>query len=348
MAGKPASFFKCVGLKQEEVMATFHYGGALRSLAHQLVSSSLDTLPPAGPQAEGGSSSGVPPATLPPPGPPFPPPSLQAAAAGATFQASGSFRDAAGSSDPGVTAGLAEASTLLRKAAGVYQWLAQSGCPRIMHEILPERPAELLSGMSLCLQSACQAEAQAITAHRAGQRCTSPATTAALHEGAAELFDEAARALTANTGESASAAGVAVHEDEAQLEWAAAGVFNTVSDRLRRYLALSASLQHVCAYKSLSDDLRLKGQAGQGEACCVEASRICDSCVSVAGSDPLWRALLAQHLGALDAFRLACERDRVNITYQTVSRTTPAMVGPKILATPIPYIPTPTESAALG
>lgn len=54
--------------------------------------------------------------------------------------------------------------------------------------------------MSLCLQSACQAEAQAITAHRAGQRCTTPATTAALHEGAAELFDEASRALKANAG----------------------------------------------------------------------------------------------------------------------------------------------------
>lgn len=82
------------------------------------------------------------------------------------------------------------------------------------------RPAELLSGMSLCLQSACQAEAQAITAHRAGQRCTSPATTAALHEGAAELFDEAARALKTNTGESASAAEVEVYDH--QFDWVAA------------------------------------------------------------------------------------------------------------------------------
>ncbi|MEW5317911.1 MAG: hypothetical protein WDW38_009173 [Sanguina aurantia] len=249
MAGKPASFFKCVGLKQEEVMVA-----------------------PAAKLGEAASHN-------------------------------------LGVEDSSRSRSKPLPKLLRRPLSSPHS----APAPALMTS--QGLPAELLSGMSLCLQSACQAEAQAITAHRAGQRRTSPATTAALHEGAAELFDEAARALKNNTGESESASAAKKSMIISQ--------FNTVSDRLRRYLALSSSLQH-------------------------EASHICDSCVSVAGSDPLWRALLAQHLGALDAFRLACERDRVNITYQTVSRTTPAMVGPKILATPIPYIPTPTESAALG
>lgn len=72
----------------------------------------------------------------------------------------------------------------------------------------------------------CLAEAQSVTAHRAGQRGSPAGLVAGLWVGAWELWENAAKTLKENTGD-----------------------FNTVSDRLRRFLAISGALARARALR---------------------------------------------------------------------------------------------------
>lgn len=44
--------------------------------------------------------------------------------------------------------------------------------------------------MSSCMRLLCLAEAQAVIAHRAGQRGSKPSVTSALHLGSSDLFEQ--------------------------------------------------------------------------------------------------------------------------------------------------------------
>lgn len=47
------------------------------------------------------------------------------------------------------------------------------------------------------------------------------------------------------------------------------GELKSVSDHLRRFLAISAALQRSKSQQWWADELRQQGQAGQGEGCCM-------------------------------------------------------------------------------
>ncbi len=55
--------------------------------------------------------------------------------------------------------------------------------------------------MSSCMNLVCLAEAQALTAHRAGQKGTKASVTSSLHLGSSSLFEQAAKVLREQVGE---------------------------------------------------------------------------------------------------------------------------------------------------
>ncbi len=101
---------------------------------------------------------------------------------------------------------------LLARPCGVLPWLCSRLLPlQALTDVLCppaelcRRPAELCSGMASCMQQICLGEAQAVVCHRAEERGTSAATLAALHMGASDLFEAAAKALKEHTGERCAA-----------------------------------------------------------------------------------------------------------------------------------------------
>lgn len=76
----------------------------------------------------------------------------------------------------------------------------------VQHNCIPKlslpccRPAELVAGMSACLEKMCIAEAQALTALRAEQKGNSNGVIASLHVGASDMFETASKILKQNTG----------------------------------------------------------------------------------------------------------------------------------------------------
>ncbi|KAG1655673.1 hypothetical protein FOA52_011801 [Chlamydomonas sp. UWO 241] len=288
LAGRPTQFGKVVGLPQEACMAANAMAAAMRCGAYMLSEAAA-----AGPSGEGVSGAPLPAAAI--------------AAAAAAHAAVG----------PG-SGPLAEAATLLRKAAGVHAWLAEDALLRVMNNLAADRPVELIAPMATCLSRVCLAEAQAVTAHRAGQRGTSPGTTAALHLGAAHMFEEAARGL---------------RERAADL--------GSVSDKLRRFLAISASLQRARAQRWWGLELLGQGEAGVGEGCCLEAAAAVTQCMVVAEGEEAWKRVLAMELEEVEGFRKRIEKDRAGVYYQSVVQRPDKSLPPsaKVLVTAVPYIP---------
>lgn len=185
---------------------------------------------------------------------------------------------------------LPDAAAALRTAAGVYACLADKLLPPLKLQLPADRPAELLASMARCMQHLCLGDAQAITAHRAWQRRTSPAVVASLYVAASDLYEQSAKVLRDNTCD-----------------------YNTVSERLRRVIAMSASLSQARAYKHVGQEFSVKEQPGLGEAACVHAISLLQSCGLLAEADGAWRELLKAEMqvrGGLEkcaSLRLPCK-----------------------------------------
>jgi hypothetical protein len=82
------------------------------------------------------------------------------------------------------------------QAAGVYDYLAEVMLPPLFASLKGDRPAEIMARLSNVMCQLCLAEAQALTAFRAGQRSSSSGSlVASLHAGAAELYEKAAKVV---------------------------------------------------------------------------------------------------------------------------------------------------------
>lgn len=84
--------------------------------------------------------------------------------------------------------------------AGIFEFLNQTLLPPMRHSLPGERPAELSASMSGCMQHICIAQAQTVAAYRAELKGSSPGTLAALHSGASDELELAAKTLKLGTG----------------------------------------------------------------------------------------------------------------------------------------------------
>ncbi|DBB10715.1 TPA: hypothetical protein ACH3X3_007207 [Trebouxia sp. C0006] len=120
------------------------------------------------------------------------------------------------------------AAGLFRRAAGVYEYAADEYVDQLTSPRQADRPAELRQGMPSVLSKLALGQAQAITAHRAQVKGTSPAVLASLYCGAVGLFEEAAHQIRSN-------------DDLKQ-----------ASECLRKALALSSSYNTVKAWQAMA------------------------------------------------------------------------------------------------
>lgn len=133
------------------------------------------------------------------------------------------------------------------------------------------RPAELVPAMSECMGKVCLAEAQCLVAFRAHEKRNSISVITALHTGASDLFEEASLVLKEHTGN-----------------------FNYLSDKFRRFIALSSSLEQIRAFQQLAIHHRTQEEVGRAVGFCQRALSLLETCFIVAEDDLVWKGIIQE------------------------------------------------------
>ncbi|KAL3369844.1 hypothetical protein AABB24_007065 [Solanum stoloniferum] len=133
---------------------------------------------------------------------------------------------------------LVQSATILRKAAGIYQHLAQVVLPCLQPELVPERPPEALISVSAATTLVCLAEAQAVTVKKAEQKGNTGGLLAKLHYGVCEFLNEAIHTLNSATKQCKD--------------------ISSLTD----YITTCKMLHELLSYKYLAESLKTEGKIG--------------------------------------------------------------------------------------
>ncbi|CAN4080384.1 unnamed protein product [Withania somnifera] len=133
-----------------------------------------------------------------------------------------------------LSADLVQSASILRKAAGVYQHLAQDVLPHL-HSVLPP---ETLISVSAATALVCLAEAQAVTVKKAEQKGNTGGLLAKLHYGVCEFLNEAIHSLHSATKQCKD------------------------TSSLLDYITTCKMLHELLSYKYLAESLKIEGQIG--------------------------------------------------------------------------------------
>ncbi|KAK4371105.1 hypothetical protein RND71_010580 [Anisodus tanguticus] len=134
---------------------------------------------------------------------------------------------------------LVQSASILRKAAGVYQHLAQDVLPCLQAVLAPDRPPEALISVSAAIALVCLAEAQAVTVRKAEQKGNTGGLLAKLHYGVCEFLNEAIHTLHSATNQC-----------------------KDISPCLMDYITTCKMLHELLSYKYLAESLKIEGQIG--------------------------------------------------------------------------------------
>ncbi|XP_011077201.1 BRO1 domain-containing protein BROX [Sesamum indicum] len=132
---------------------------------------------------------------------------------------------------------LVQSATLFRKAAGVYNYLAQEVLIYLTQA--EDRPPEATCRMSFILSFICLAEAQAVTARKAEESGKTAGLLAKLHYGVTEFVIEAIDVLQVTTKEC-----------------------KDISSRLLDYILSCKKLHELKCYKYTAEGLKNEGKIG--------------------------------------------------------------------------------------
>ncbi|KAL4436937.1 hypothetical protein ABPG75_004076 [Micractinium tetrahymenae] len=238
---------------------------------------------------------------------------------------------------PGAEAGdgagvYARAVALYRRAAGVYEHIAAHLLPAaraaaaeapagvavesaVGEPGVAGPPVELWPGYAEALASVCLAQAQGVAAQRAAAKGTAPALAAALHQGAADMFQ---------------AAGTAA----AGLEPPSPGCSYLLSDQLRRFLLASGEWQRAEAWRQAALHQRELGQGGAAVACMQAALQAGSQALTTCqAGDEHWRAALAADLACMERLSVALDRERSVVYNQKVAAVAPALPAARVIVT---------------
>ncbi|CAA2989631.1 Hypothetical predicted protein [Olea europaea subsp. europaea] len=134
---------------------------------------------------------------------------------------------------------LAQSATLLRKASGVYHYLAHEVLPPLQTAFPPERPPEATSGVSSVMSLICLADAQAVIVRKAEENGNTGRLLAKLHYGVREFLVEAIDVLHLATKEC-----------------------KDISSALSEFISSCKILHEMKSFKYLAESLRSDGQIG--------------------------------------------------------------------------------------
>ncbi|GIL89517.1 hypothetical protein Vretimale_1921 [Volvox reticuliferus] len=228
---------------------------------------------------------------------------------------------------PGLPAALTRAVAALRRAAGVYSYLADEVLPALSGmgaAASGDRPLELLPAAARCMQQLSLAEAQALVAAMAGLKGMSPGTQRALHAGCVSLFRAAAAA--------------------AQELAAVAPPGLPLSDMLLvRFLPSATALHAARSQVCLAREQQAAMEMGQAEAACEESLRLLASaagCLDKRLDPAAWLELIQAEQATCSAIRSTVQRDRLAITFQPLPKQPPdALTNPAIRVVPDAFQP---------
>ncbi|MCO5572311.1 hypothetical protein L7F22_026064 [Adiantum nelumboides] len=134
---------------------------------------------------------------------------------------------------------LVEAATLFRKAAGVFQHMAQELLPPLQALPSSERIPEVTSTMSSIMCLICLAEAQAVIVRKAEEKANSGSLLAKLHYGVVQFLEEANSLLQ-------------IHSSE----------FSDVSDKLKRFINTCIILHEARSQVYIANDYKKQESLG--------------------------------------------------------------------------------------
>ena len=111
----------------------------------------------------------------------------------------------------------------------------------------------------------------------------------------------------------------------------------SLSDRVRRYLAISATLAQAKALRALAHKLRAEHELGQAVAALARAIVQLRQACAVCEKDADWLAALGPELAALEQLHAACDRERQVVYYQPLAALAPALPAGKVIVAALPY-----------
>ncbi|XP_031474325.1 uncharacterized protein LOC116246661 isoform X1 [Nymphaea colorata] len=208
---------------------------------------------------------------------------------------------------------LAESCTLFRKAAGVYNYLAEDVLP-VLQPLLPrERPIEVMTSMSNVMKLICLAEAQAVTTNRAEQRASSQNLLTKLQYGVTQFLLEARYIMKSDVD-----------------------LYN-VSNRLVDFISLNCLLHQARGQKHVAIELYEEGKIG------LAIGVLRDAVSNMSGRSPSnesWHAVFSEEKSALRVILKRYEDENGFIYLERIpdAYELPSLEGKRIVEA-IPYAP---------
>lgn len=209
---------------------------------------------------------------------------------------------------------LVEAATLFRKAAGVYQHMAEEVLPPLQGVLPPDRIPEATTSMATIMSIVCLAEAQAVIVRKAEEKATSGGLLAKLHYGVVQLLEEASNLLRVHVG-----------------DW------NDVSEKFRRFINTCSILHEARSQRYIASDYKKMEKLG------VAVGILRYAMNKLQGKSPgeeAWKAVFKQEVDALGDLLRKCENENEFIWREKPPRLDelPVLEGKKIVA-PVNYQP---------
>ncbi|KAL3501664.1 hypothetical protein ACH5RR_036113 [Cinchona calisaya] len=214
---------------------------------------------------------------------------------------------------------LVQSTALYRKAAGVYQHLAQEVLPPLRLVMAVEKLPESTSSVSSVMSLVCLAEAQAVTARKAEQKGNSQSLLAKLHCGVRDILDEALGILHSATKDC-----------------------KAISSRLADFIMSCRTLHELKSHKYLAESL-LKTDGNIGAAVGVLRHTLSNVEKSSLKEDS-WRLVFKQLTEEITELLRKSEHENDFVWHEKIPTRyeLPSLEAVKIVS-PIPYQPQRSE-----
>ncbi|XP_010265230.1 PREDICTED: uncharacterized protein LOC104603022 isoform X2 [Nelumbo nucifera] len=206
---------------------------------------------------------------------------------------------------------LVQSATLYRKAAGVYDHLANEILPSLQPDLAKDRIPEATPSMSTIMSLICLAEAQAVTIRKAEEKGTTKSLLAKLHCGITQSLDEATDILYSTMGDC-----------------------NDISMRFLDYIPACRALHELKSQKHLAEDLSVD-QVGVAIGVLHHALAISQEKMP---GEEAWCLVFREEMDAMSEMLRKLEHENEIVWHQKVCSDgkLPSLQGMKIVKA-IPY-----------
>ncbi|XP_039123200.1 uncharacterized protein LOC120259822 [Dioscorea cayenensis subsp. rotundata] len=217
---------------------------------------------------------------------------------------------------------LKETSTLFRKAAGVYRYLAEVILPPLQVHLAKDRPPEVTSSLSTVMSLICLADAQAATVKRAEEKGNSPSLLSKLHLGVNFILHEANSVL-------------ALSEEEG----------NDVSAKFKELLPINITLHELRSRRYLAEHLQ---HESHGTAVAVLRHAVAKAKKVRNSNSNSWCRVISQEISDADKKLKKLEYDNETVYHEKIpSADSLPVLESKIIVDALPYEPQTIESSEL-